>query len=152
MGNLLANSAAKQFANKLGSKLQLWLCSDLVLTSVPWDLIRSGQLQVRQFTPGIRMHPGWVSSDHLWSDLASLLYMQINTYVICVCKDQIVLFLASLTIQMGPLSMCLCVGVRGRDGASGARRGWANQCTALRFYNELTFNSFEENLCQSELM
>ena len=30
-----------------------------------------------------------VSSDHLWSDLTSLIYMQINTYIISGFKDQI---------------------------------------------------------------
>ena len=29
-----------------------------------------------------------VSSDHLWSDLASPLCMQINTYIVSVCRDQ----------------------------------------------------------------
>lgn len=33
-----------------------------------------------------------VSSDHLWSDLPSLMYMQTNTYIISICKDH-VLFL-----------------------------------------------------------
>ena len=54
-----------------------------------------------------------ISCDHLGSDLTSSLYMQIHMSIIAVYKKQMMLFLPSLSLQMGPLSMCVWVHVAG---------------------------------------
>ena len=63
------------------------------------------------FTPGVQMCPECVSCDLLWADLTSVLYIQRHIYVICVRKDQIMLHLPSLNLQMCPMSMCVSVCV-----------------------------------------
>ena len=84
------------------------------LTSVLRDPITSGRCRVRVFTPGINMHPEYLSCDHLGSDLTSPLYMQISKLVIRVSEDQTLLFWPSLSyrcVRCHRVSVCARVCV-----------------------------------------